>query len=117
MRALRLTSAARRDIAALLAESEERFGSRAADAYQTLLDAAFLDLRTNPERPTVKGRTGVAPAYRFHHLRHSRRRAEEADRVNRPRHIIVFNDDGQRVTIIRVLHDAMDIEGRLRDTD
>lgn len=113
MRRLRVTGPARRDIDAILVESEDRFGVHAAEAYRALLATAFLDLRTDPSRPTVKGRPGAPATLRFYHVRHSRSRAP--DRIGRPRHVIVFRDDGEAVEILRVLHDAMDIASRLGD--
>jgi toxin ParE1/3/4 len=113
LRRLRVTGPATRDIDAVLEDSENRFGVAGADAYRALLTTAFLDLRISPARPTVKGRPGTPATLRFYHLRHSRSRAPE--RIGRPRHLILFRDDGETVEILRVLHDAMDIFSRLGD--
>ena len=53
MRQLDVARNARRDIDRLLWESRSRHGARAADRYRRLINAAFVDLRQEPSRPSA----------------------------------------------------------------
>ena len=105
MRGIHVVPAARQDIARLLRDSEARFGIKAADRYQALLEEAFNLLRRNPTPPSA-GPRGFAPSrLTFFHLRHVRATV----RIGRPRHFIVYEFDETNVRVVRVLHDAMDL--------
>ncbi|MES1203086.1 MAG: type II toxin-antitoxin system RelE/ParE family toxin [Pseudomonadota bacterium] len=112
MRRIDFTSTARRDIAAALRTSRRQFGDTAVARYSALLKQAYADLRADPERAGVsmwrnESRLGL------YHLRHARSRLPSAKRVGAPRHIIAFKADTQRILIVRVLHDSMDIDSHL----
>lgn len=116
--ALELTSGARADIAAILATSAEGFGLSARDRYAALIAAAFADLRTDPFRFGSTERTEVRDGLRSYHLRQARHRAADAGaRVGRPRHLIAYVVAGDRVVVLRVLHDAMELSGRIEAGD
>ncbi len=105
-----VSPAARADIAAALRHSRVTFGPMARARYARLIDHALSDLADDPNRPGVR----AVPGHLFtYHLRSSGRRSLRADRVTRPRHLIVFGRDGVRLTVVRVLDDRMDISAQL----
>ncbi|HEY0925517.1 type II toxin-antitoxin system RelE/ParE family toxin [Brevundimonas sp.] len=111
MATLRLTARARRDIDAILRRSNTVFGEDAAERYRTLLIRALQDVRTDPLCPGVR-------------LVHTRRqpvllyalksvRAPIAP-VREPRHFLAFQHMDGVVTVLRVLHERMDLPAHLR---
>ena len=82
-------------------------GAAARARYGRPLSAAYADLQADPERLGVRP-AGVADLC-LYPIRHSRARLPPADRVGRPRHLIVFTFDKTHVRILRVLHDGMDV--------
>ena len=111
MRQLDVARNARRDIDMLLWESRSRHGARAADRYRRLINAAFADLREEPSRPSAN--RFEATELWLYALRSSARRLAAVDRVSDPPHVIAYRFDDERVRIIRVLHEAMDLPRHL----
>lgn len=110
MKRLEVAIEAERDIDALLNHSQNRFGTRTADRYRLLLDQALMDLVDDDERPGVRP---ARPDLFIYHLRSSNRRTPRGDRIHRPRHIVVFRVDAERLLIVRILDDRMDITAQL----
>ena len=110
MKRLDVAVEAERDLDALLNYSENRFGPRNADRYRRLIDQAFFDLVDDAERPGVRR---ASPDLFVYHLRSSTRRTPRGQRIARPRHIIVFRSEADRLLIVRVLDDRMDITAHL----
>lgn len=110
---LRLSLAAREDILDVLRYTESRFGSAARIRYQSLLFAAFTSLAQEPVRIGSKAREELAAGLRSLHLSHCRNETGAA-RMARPRHIIFYRQGNDlAVEIVRVLHEAMDLERHL----
>jgi toxin ParE1/3/4 len=109
---LRLSAAAERDLRVIFAASEDRFGPVVAERLRRLVSAALQDLRVDAARAGVREEDGGTRVY---HLRHSRRRLPRAWRIARPRHLLAFRIIGDRIVILRVLHDAMDLPAHLGD--
>jgi toxin ParE1/3/4 len=86
------------DIADIYAFSIERFGREVAQDYMDSLDAALIRLVQYPESGSVF--EGVKPRLR--------------DLTYRS-HRVLYDFDGQTVAIIRILHSAMNVPGRLRN--
>ncbi len=114
MRRLAAKPAARADIRNLLAESDRVFGPRSRAAYAALINRAITLLREKPDRAGVRQRDDLFGAPSLCHLRHARPRGAHP---NHPRHIIIFVANETTLTIIRVLHEAMDIETHLTPSD
>lgn len=112
---LRLTKQAQVDLATVFKQSREQFGDDAQRRYERLLNAAMRELAANPRPPGVRAASSAAEGAWLYHSRHASRRIPAAERVGRPRHIIVYRVAGDEVRILRVLHDAMDLPGRLQD--
>ena len=105
-----LTAAARADIAAALRHSRQTFGPAARARYARLFQLALSAIAEDSDRAGVRE---VADGLSTYHLRSSGRDLPRPDRVARPRHLIVFRRDGNRITVVRVLDDRMDLPARL----
>lgn len=108
-----MTHDAQADVRDVLRESRSQFGPLARSRYRLLIQTAYRDLAENPDRPGVKHLPGIPPDIRLYPLRYSRDRVPRADRVRAPSHIIAFRHDDTRVEIVHLLHEAMDLPGRL----
>jgi toxin ParE1/3/4 len=86
------------DIADIYAFSIERFGREVAQDYVDGLDVALLRLVQYPESTPVF--EGVKPRLR--------------QLVYRS-HRVLYDFDGRTVSIVRILHSAMNVPGRLRN--
>ncbi|WP_083900733.1 type II toxin-antitoxin system RelE/ParE family toxin [Azospirillum sp. B4] len=117
----RIAPLARADIRAILTHSNQAFGSFARQRYEALIVQAIRDIAAAPhrfgsvERPELRGWT--------YHLRYSRERARVAgEAVHNPRHLLLYrlepNGVGPSfVGIVRVLHDAMELEQHIPSDD
>lgn len=112
MPAIRLSTAARADIVALLAWTDEHFGESARERYETLLSVAFQDFMADPARAGSLPRPELGKLLLSYHLRHSRTRVRQFGAlVRRPRHLLLYRVSSKDVVdIVRVLHDAMELE-------
>jgi len=113
LRTLLVSPLARRDVFDLARWSEVQFGRRARDRYLALIERTFVDLRTDPARPGVETRSELPPDIRIYHLRHGRSKFARNQRVNKPRHFVVFRMMSEAVEVVRVLYDAMDLPEHL----
>ncbi|WP_416235356.1 type II toxin-antitoxin system RelE/ParE family toxin [Nitrospirillum sp. BR 11164] len=107
---VRIAAAAQADLRAILAHSHQAFGKEALRRYQALLLQAIRDLRVDPCR--LGSVDWPQESIRTYHLRHSRKRARVfGQAVLEPRHLFVYElVEPDTVNILRVLHDAMDVE-------
>lgn len=96
MTPVRLRAAAVRDLTEILGYSIEAHGDAAAEAYLSDLDRALDRLREFPELGAP--RADLSPLLRCLPCRE---------------HRIFYQFDGQSVSVVRVLHKAMDAEARL----
>ena len=108
-----LSGRARLDIQIILGASGDQFGQGAQRRYRLLLEQAISDVSADPGRAGVQ--VGGSREIRLYHTRHARLRTPAKQRVRRPRHVIVFEVRGERLEILRVLHDAMDVPSHLAD--
>jgi toxin ParE1/3/4 len=115
---LLVSGPAKRDIAAILNWSLREFGEDAAARYNALIRQALLDIRANPERPGAQYRKELAEGVVVYHLRHSRDRPRtRLGTVSNPRHFVIYRLRGQTVEILRLLHDARDLQRHLPPPD
>jgi toxin ParE1/3/4 len=109
-----LAPPARNDIREALVWRRECFGEREAARYRDLLKQAIRDIAADPERPGSKDRPELACGIRTYHLAFSRDRARnDLGVVNTPRHFLVYRRRGDVIDVVRVLHDARDLERHL----
>lgn len=113
MRRLVITSDARGDVRAVLLESRRKFGPLARARYRLLIETAYRDLVSDPMRPGVSAPSDLPADIRLYPIRHSRARVPREERVGQPRHVIAFRFDESKVEIVHLLHDGMDLPGRL----
>jgi toxin ParE1/3/4 len=114
---IRLTLPARRDIADLLDWSAEHFGPAGRRRYEALLETALRDIAADPARTGSREETQLGPGLRIYHLRLSRDRAKAKFGIVRsPRHILLYRSQPKEnvVSVLRVLHDAMDLVRHFR---
>jgi plasmid stabilization system protein ParE len=109
MRRLIVEPAADADVRDLRKTSHRNFGPVSARRYQALLRAAYRLLRDDPTRPSVRRLEDLPRAPYTFHIRHARIRGAAPKQA---RHIIVFTYDDATLTVLRVLHDSMDIDER-----
>lgn len=112
-----ITRPAALDIDGILQTSKRDFGAQAALRYEFLIATAIESLRTNPRQSAVKSSVETASGVCWLHLRAARKLAPAHQRIAKPRHILVFKVETDRLTILRVLHDAMDLSARLAAPD
>jgi toxin ParE1/3/4 len=110
-----LAPSARSDIREALKWSRERFGERAAVRYRDLVKQALRDIVADPERPGSQERPDLARGIRTYHLFFSRERAKAGlGMVKTPRHFLIYRlRDESVIDVVRVLHDARDLERHL----
>ncbi|NWG54146.1 MAG: type II toxin-antitoxin system RelE/ParE family toxin [Hydrogenophilaceae bacterium] len=112
MRRLVIEPPARADIKAIRAYSRRAFGSGAQQKYGALMRRAFVLLCADPERAGAQRREDLPRAPYVFHLRHARTRGAAPKTA---RHFIIFTFDEAALTVLRVLHDSMDVPQRLGD--
>ena len=100
-----------RDIDDCLFWSARNFGRQAAYRYKTLLSVSIREIANDPALPGHRNLEGFEPLVRLYHIRHSRRRADVGGLiVKQPRHFIAYQAENDMLTILRDLHDSMDVE-------
>ena len=105
-----LAPEAEADLDALLLWSQTHFGAAVREGYEELLRAAFTDVSDDPERAGSHERPELGDRIRSRHLALSRDRANPSvRRIASPRHFVIYRHDGDAATILRILHDAMDL--------
>ena len=115
MPAYRLSASAEADILAILAYTEEKFGTIARSRYQALLIAGLRDIAADPNRRGSASRPELGHDVRTYHLRHSKEHSRSIQgAVARPRHLILYRvNRHDLIEVGRVLHDAMEIARHL----
>lgn len=108
----RLTHAARADIVAILAWTDEQFGEQARKRYQALIATAIRDAATRTDDIVHTPRPELGEGVFSWHLSRSRAHSPQG-RVHRPRHFLICRRDGDTLVVGRVLHDAMDLRRHL----
>lgn len=110
-----LAPAADRDIASILAWTQEHFGQLARLRYEALLVQAMVDVAQNPYLPGSASRDEISEAARVYHLWYSRNHVDQViGRVRRPRHFLIYRfTDKDHIEVGRVLHDSMDLPSQM----
>lgn len=99
--AVELSGPAKRDYAGIVEWTSERFGAQQAQIYERKLRTVLKSLASDPLIGLSKPREELGPGYR-------------TMRMARPgRHLILYRIETDCVTVIRILHDSMDIARHL----
>lgn len=104
---LHSTPSADRDVISILRWTNQTFGTRQRQIYETTLLSALHALREDPNIIGVKKRDDLAlGVYTLHIARNGRK----------GRHFIVFrvNEAKHSIEVLRLLHDSMDLEAHVR---
>lgn len=105
---IRLSAAAEADFEQILQWTAEHFGEDQADVYAQTLVAALDALKEGPSLPGVKARDDVSEGVFTLHAARSGRKA---------RHLVVCRIEsdgvGKIIQVLRILHDAMDVQRHL----
>ncbi len=116
-RELQLATPALEDIADIFSWTEDHFGQPAQQRYAALIELASQEILKTPDRLGCKlAFEGAVNSFAYH-LRYSSPRLPKASKVAKPRHFLIFNLAPQHLTVLRVLHDSMDIEQQLSEED
>lgn len=111
LKPVRITAPARRDLQRVLAYTESHFGDVAADRYHGLILRGLIRIAQDGEDPATRRMGEEGSRYLGLHLKAIR--SDDPERVRKPRHIIVFIRRENRVDILRILHDRMDLPRHL----
>jgi toxin ParE1/3/4 len=101
--AVRLTESAETDFRNIVRWSAEQFGTAQARTYARTLSLALEELMAGPEVAGTRVRNDILPGLMTLHVARNRRKG---------RHFILFRtsaDHKQRIDVLRILHDAMDL--------
>jgi toxin ParE1/3/4 len=110
----RISNAARADIVDILRLSQTQFGDHARQRYQALIFTVLHALAGTPYRIGSHDRDELAPGLSSYHLIHSRQQANPHGTVKSPRHIVFYGvANGDVIEVVRLLHDAMEVEVQL----
>lgn len=102
---IRLAARAEQDLTAILRWTSEQFGPGQARAYRATLLAALEALRSGPDVIGARRRDELGDGVRTLHVARAGRRG---------RHFVVFRPaEPQRIDVLRVLHDSMDLPRHL----
>ncbi|MHB9797810.1 type II toxin-antitoxin system RelE/ParE family toxin [Pseudomonas sp. MT3] len=105
---------AQTDLIDILRYTHAKFGENARRRYQSLIRTAFVSVAAEPERIGSLDRKQLAVGLRSLHLLYCRAESHNG-RVDRPRHVVFYRvGSDQVVEIIRILHDAMEVERHLQ---
>lgn len=99
-----LSQLAERDLARIVAWTAEKFGDRQALAYLDAITSTIEELAEDDTHPRSKARGEIALGLRSLHM---------AKRGRPGRHLILYKETKTVVTILRVLHDSMEVSRHL----
>ena len=102
---VRLTAAAEDDFRSIVVWTAEHFGFEQALRYRATIFAALRELGDGPDTPGTLDRAELGRKLRSLHV---------ARRGRRCSHVILFAAvEGERLDIVRILHDSMDFARHL----
>lgn len=108
----KFTALALQDVAAIQDWTSAKFGELTSLRCDSLVEAALGDLLAEPTRLGVRHHPAMPQDVFVYHLRFSRKKPTRAG-VENPRHFFVFRVDAAILTVLRVLHDSMDLTAHL----
>jgi toxin ParE1/3/4 len=110
---IRLSVATQTDIQALLVRSALAFGDDARKRYERLIASALDLISEDTSRGSL--RNELRAGLRVFHLSLAKRQARRlGPTVKHPRHFVVYRQAAADIVeVVRVLHDAMDLEQHL----
>jgi toxin ParE1/3/4 len=116
-RELQITTPALEDLSDIFSWTEDHFGQPARMRYSSLIELASQEILNTPDRLGCKLAYEDAENIYAYHLRYSSSRLPKTSKVAKPRHFLIFTLAPQKLMVLRVLHDSMDIEHILSEED
>lgn len=114
MRKLQLSVLSRSDIKAISSYTAETYGLNQANSYARLIEQSLADIEENPEGVGTKLRPELGGFIRSYAISLSRKRSKPS--IKSPRHIIIYTLEYEdKIFVLRVLHDSMDIARHARE--
>lgn len=104
MRKTILSPLAETDFASIAAWTADRFGARQAEIYVDALVQTIEELAAAATHPRSKDRAELMAGLRSLHM---------AKRGRPGRHVLLYLEDRDTVTILRILHDSMELAQHL----
>jgi toxin ParE1/3/4 len=118
VRRLELTHSAEDDLVGIFDRSAEAFGARARRRYEALVATALRDLTAHPSCAGSLDRPELGRGVRTYHLRYCRARGKASGaQVRNHRHLLAYEFDDERILVLRVLHDAMDLARHIPESE
>lgn len=116
---LNLSEAAQSHIANILRYTRKEYGLEGQKKYRALIQQAFKDIQNNPTCLESRQRDELIKGVRTYHLEFSKLNVEPPF-VKKPRHFIAYQIKEQKIEVLAVMHDIMDLtrhlpEGVLRN--
>ncbi len=96
------------DMSSIQAWTQARFGELTRLHDDELLEHALADLLDEPTRLGAMTHAELPQGVFLYHLRFSRLKMKPGA-LEKPRHLIVFRINTAALTVLRVLHDSMDL--------
>jgi toxin ParE1/3/4 len=109
---IQLSAPASHDFMEIMDWSARHFGDTAADRYESLIRQALVEVCEDPFRPGVRPRPELQRDIYTYHLLFSRDQVA-GDRVNAPRHFLVYRVVSDSVEVLRIIHDSRDLAQHL----
>ena len=88
-----------------------RFGATVMARYTDLIARALVDISADPLGIGSHERPNLGQGIRSRHLKTSNTGSGPSD----PRHIVFYRVDGDRVLVLRLLHEARDLAGKTQE--
>lgn len=108
MTAFRLSAPAEAALDDILEWSAAHFHEAGRRRYAALLVRAMQDVADDPERSGIAWVRVRHASIGLYHLRHSRGDLDPADRVNQPRHLVVFRIGADGIVdVLGFIHERM----------
>ncbi|WP_298229109.1 type II toxin-antitoxin system RelE/ParE family toxin [Gryllotalpicola sp.] len=105
-----IAAEARTDIRDILAWSQARFGDAVREGYEELIFVAISAIAEDPTRIGAHARPELGQTVQSWHLALSRDHVDtDVHRIVSPRHFVIYRQVGDKVHILRVLHEAMSL--------
>ena len=111
MRQLLIADLAQQDLVSCLSWTLKNFGEEATERYESLLFHSFQKLLHDP---VAQGSKCFESSIYLFHIRYCKDEVSPlTQRVKRSRHFIAYRFSEEKLEILRILHDSMDLESHL----
>jgi toxin ParE1/3/4 len=111
---LELSIPSRSDVKDIWKYTYNTYGLEQAESYALPITEALYHILENPKSISSRRVTGQDDSVRSYHISLSKSRSESG--IKSPRHVIIYViESEEKLLVLRILHDEMDIPHRLTD--